>query len=289
MSKGKSFRFRDNSGTPNHFEPGSNGQEPAETVDAWRHEFTQSTAWKTDVGGRYAITLNTVKEEVEFVITSVTGITVEVTYGYPMTAVTKIDGEVIPNAPVTWAVEKSGGGNDPYNNTKIDQNGWLTLDNYEPDGKEMVIRAVSNYNSTVSETCTFTIAKYPNVWLVGDPQGWSLPGAGMERSQNGQIFTWQGTITQNTYFRFNRSFEKTGNDDWVRNWLCIKWNNANPRQINVQSSGEDCEVAEWDNQNPSVNGNEDANRCNWQFTGTTGTYKILLDVSTMTVSIEAVP
>jgi hypothetical protein len=284
MSKGKYFRFRDNSSTPNHFEPYPHEQGPNGTVDAWKHEPTQNTAWKTTQGGSYAISLDTVNEKVTFTRTDVTGVTVEVTYGHPMTAVTKINGEVAPKGTVTWTVEKSGSGADPYNNTNINQDGWLALDNYEPTGKQMIVRATSNYNDAASGTCTFTIGKYPNVWLVGAMQGWSLPGALMQRSQDGQTFTWQGTITNGDYFRFNRTDPITADSStWQRNWLGITWNNDNPRQIDTGSTGDSCTVAEWDNQNP------DGNKANWQFSGATGTYKIIMDVSAMAIRIEAVP
>ena len=289
MSKGKSFRFRDDSATPNHFEPYPDGQVPDGTVDAWQHLSTDAgysrTAWTTTQGGSYGISLDTVTEKAAFTRTDITGVTVDVTYGHPMTAVTKINNIIAPNASVTWTVEKSGTGAGPYSKTYIDQNGWLTLDNYEPAAKQLIVRAASNYNETVSGICTFTIDKYPNVWLVGDMQGtWSLPGILMERSQDGQTFTWQGTISQNQYFRFNRSsLDQKGDSEWTRDWLAIEYNSGNPRQINTASSGDDCKVNEWNSQSPS------GNVANWQFNGSTGTYKITMDVSAMTIHIESVP
>jgi hypothetical protein len=282
MSKGKSFKFRDDSGNAHHFEPGNNNQEPNGTVDARQHHPTQNTAWTTTQGGSYGISLDTAAQKVAFTRTSITGITVEVTYGYPMTAVTKINNIPQPNASVTWTVEKSGGGAGPYGKTTINQEGWLTAANNEPAGKEMIVRAASNYDDAVSGTCKFTIDKYPNVWLVGGMQGnWSLPGILMQRSQDGQTFTWQGTITQGQYFRFNRDDMDVSTANWSRNWLGILWNFGNPRQINTGSSGDDCKVAPWDTQNI------EGNKANWQFSGATGTYKIIMDVSTMTIRIEA--
>jgi hypothetical protein len=241
MSKARYFRFKDNSSTPNHFEPApyAENQNPAPsgTVDAERHESTQSTSWKTTQGGSYEISLNTVTEKVTFTLTpQVITITSGPSALAPGESGTFACTAALSDPPVAWAVYGDHVNNhDPQEGTQV-VDGTLTLGGGEWIGHTLFVTATS-----LGEFVTWEVPVIDGrVWLVGVMNSWALPSKenvienAIEMERNGAVFTWTGSnINGDSGFRFTVSEGSYDGEEWKRDWLVPHNENTTWWEINT--------------------------------------------------------